>query len=523
MYLVALNNVDEVEQKITTTVYMKIVWSDTFMTWTPTDYGDITEFTVPQENIWKPDLALANAHESITGLGDKFMYLTVTNDGTITWEPFQVFDSTCDLDMTYFPFDKQTCDIQMATWSSTKEMVNIVTGSDGFNTDAYEENANWNLLGVSTYDSSTTSTSGLSFSIHIKRKPIFYLLTFMIPIVLLSILNNFVFVLPCDSGEKSGYAIILFLSFAIFLLIVTEIMPEGMNTIPVMSTYLLVECIFSTIIVVITIVQLRLHNQGEDTPVPNYFQVFTTFIQGMKSQICCECMKGNDKNNIIEDDIVEIPLESYKKKMNTDNTVVKATHENMKMKHNALHKEPPQEENYASPANRRFLRGARRAGNDEEVSIGNNVEHGSSGSSETDTELASPSAKTAFRLGDILSNMNKVSPDTFSSMSASVDASDQHSLSVDDVDDIDAIVPKLPPKMVNIQMGLRQNNSAGVFRPQKAPVPPQGDTNSVKSGEKSGGVTWPEVALALDNLFFVLFIILNSCATIIAFSVSGAN
>ena len=288
MYLIGLNDIDEVEQKLQSTAYLKVTWSDHFLSWTPASYNNIEKITVKQDRIWKPDLALANAYDTISGLGDSFMYVTITYLGLISWYPYQVFDSSCTLDMTYFPFDSQSCDIQFVTWSSTKEMINIVSGTDGLDTSFYETNANWDLLGVSSSDSSTSTTSGLSFKINIKRKPFFFLLNFIIPIVCLSILNLFVFVLPSDSGEKTGYAIVLFLSFAIFLLIVTEIMPEGMKTVPVMSTYLLIECVLSTIIVFVTIIQLRLHNQDNDTPVPHFLKSFVGIVFVLKRKLCLD-------------------------------------------------------------------------------------------------------------------------------------------------------------------------------------------------------------------------------------------
>ena len=288
MYLIALNDVDEVEQKIQITAYLKVVWSDHFLSWTPASYNNIDKITVKQDRVWKPDLALANAYDTVSGLGDSFMYLTITHLGEVSWYPYQIFDSSCTLDMTNFPFDSQSCDIQLVTWSSTKEMINIVSGTDGFDTTFFETNANWDLLSVSTADSSTSTTAGLSFNLKIRRKPFFFLLNFIIPIVCLSILNLFVFVLPCESGEKTSYAIVLFLSFAIFLLIVTEIMPEGMNTVPVMSTYLLIQCVMSTIIVFVTIIQLRLHNQGDVTPVPHFLKSFVGIVFALKRKLCLE-------------------------------------------------------------------------------------------------------------------------------------------------------------------------------------------------------------------------------------------
>ncbi|KAL4231170.1 hypothetical protein ACF0H5_008752 [Mactra antiquata] len=501
MYLVAINNVDEVEQKITSTAYMKIKWSDTFMTWNVSAYGNIAEFTIPQDNIWKPDLALANAFDTVSGLGDKFMYLTISNDGNITWEPYQVFESTCNLDMTYFPFDSQTCDIQLATWSSTRDMIQIVPGSDGFSIESYEGNANWELKSVSTYDSSTATTSSLSFTINIRRKPIFYLINFMIPIALLSFLNTFVFILPCDSGEKTGYAIILFLSFAIFLLIVTEIMPEGMNTIPVISTYLLIECVFSTIIVIITIIQLRLHNQGEDTPVTHFLEVITKLVTGIKRKVCCESASHDDDQSVRQEDasiegIEEIPLTPMKPRLSKRH----------------VQEERMATERQESPRKRRGIGCCGGDADVEEIELRNGID-----SRNTNDQLPNHSAsrKTSIRLSDILGNSNKISPNEYFRKPAAVNR-----IAIEDFEDDDLTGRNRPRSDMS---GATQRSWTA---DQKKKVPPSPEVEAMDQpadDNKTDGVTWPAVGLALDNLFFVIFLIINTLTTIVVFIVCAVN
>ncbi|KAH3788008.1 hypothetical protein DPMN_166136 [Dreissena polymorpha] len=80
---------------------------------------------------------------------------------------------------------------------------------------------------------------------------------------------------------------VLFLSLAIFLLVITMVMPEGMTSIPVMSVYLLLECMISTVIMLITIVQLRLHNQGDDTPLNPSLKTFTKTVTNFRNKLFC--------------------------------------------------------------------------------------------------------------------------------------------------------------------------------------------------------------------------------------------
>jgi hypothetical protein len=503
MYLININDVKEVEQKITTTVFLKLVWFDTFMEWDPIDYGNLTEFSIPQDEIWKPDIALANAFDTISGLGDKFMYVTVTNDGKISWEPFQRFVSTCSLRMKYFPFDTHVCDIQMATWSSTKQMINIITGSDGFNIDFYEENANWNLLNVSTYDSSTVATSGLSFSLKITRKPIYYILNTIFPIVLLSLLNNFVFVLPCSSGEKLSFAIILFLSFAIFLLIVTEIMPEGVSSMPLVTIYLLLESIFSTLIVLITIVQLRLHNRSNKKPVPKLFRKYTKFVQELKRRIFGKCFyqtKASDKNVKVDEYQGKRFVSSIEDTM--FDTKPTTTNENLKRSVNDSN-----ERGRALPLKRILICGANKIHSADEIDE----------IKEEDmwrTKMGQLNNKTAFKLADILGHSNRVEPEAFFNKPADVGPIYNPNTNTEDEMNVQTLENNVFEDFQNSKVTKTFLRTGSVSSASISST-----TNSSSKDE----ITWPEFILALDNTLFVMSVLINTITTIVTLSVSMSN
>ena len=65
----------------------------------------------PQDAIWKPDISLQNGFTKMKELGSSFVNVKVGYRGTVTWQPFEIFESHCTVDTKYFPFDEQTCDI----------------------------------------------------------------------------------------------------------------------------------------------------------------------------------------------------------------------------------------------------------------------------------------------------------------------------------------------------------------------------------------------------------------------------
>ena len=64
---------------------------------------------------------------------------------------------------------------------------------------------------MTSYAEDSGDKSVVGFRLTLKRRYSYYLLFLVLPAILLSILNAFVFVLPAGSGEKVGFFYMLFL------------------------------------------------------------------------------------------------------------------------------------------------------------------------------------------------------------------------------------------------------------------------------------------------------------------------
>ena len=67
------------------------------MKWTPATYGGLYSAFVPQDDVWKPDVALKNSMESFKQLGVSSLNVEVDYQGHVTWYPFQVFEPRCEI------------------------------------------------------------------------------------------------------------------------------------------------------------------------------------------------------------------------------------------------------------------------------------------------------------------------------------------------------------------------------------------------------------------------------------------
>ncbi|KAL3864393.1 hypothetical protein ACJMK2_006080 [Sinanodonta woodiana] len=275
LYLLGINNFDDSNQKLTTTAYLSISWNDEILASAWSSSPSITEAYLPQNKVWLPDLALSNGFTSLKGLGSTFIQVKLTYTSptvTVTWQPFEVFETACAADVTYFPFDSTKCDIKFNYFVYDSTKVNVTSGPEGVNMANYEENSDWTITRTSTSTFLRNGKSGITYSITLKRKPLYYLLNIIFPIVLLALLNVMVFVLPGSSGEKTGYIMTMFLSFAIFLTIIAKELPTTSDKVSFFGIYVFLIAFKCSLIVLLTVLQIRFYDRNPDSRVPSYLK-----------------------------------------------------------------------------------------------------------------------------------------------------------------------------------------------------------------------------------------------------------
>ena len=124
---------NEVQGTMTTAGYLTVTWIDIRLMWDPTNHGGLQYIYLPQSVVWKPDLVLGNGIQNTDVLGSQMGLAIVNFLGVVRWEPFEVFTTQCKIDMTYYPYDKQTCEILFTVWSYYDSDVIVTTNFTGSN------------------------------------------------------------------------------------------------------------------------------------------------------------------------------------------------------------------------------------------------------------------------------------------------------------------------------------------------------------------------------------------------------
>ncbi len=180
---------------------------------------------------------------------DYNQFRTVINkEGRIHWEPGGVFKTMCTIDITYYPFDEQTCEMMFGAWSYHTSKMNLTNSSATINMDSYKINGEWEIYGTEVirneffYECCPNERfANIGFLIYLRRRHTFYVLNIILPSIMTSVLLLSVFF--CTPGQKVQIGVVVLLSFRIFLINVSAEIPKTSDHIPLLGEYHLLFCV----------------------------------------------------------------------------------------------------------------------------------------------------------------------------------------------------------------------------------------------------------------------------------------
>lgn len=282
IFLMNIDNIDEKSQTFTIRAFLENSWTDQFLTWDPDKYGGIKKINVQNRNLWLPDLALDNVYDSPTELGQKDGRTVVDCTGrAITW-PYKMYQVGCKINIRYFPFDVQTCDLDFLSWTNPVSVLKLKT-SDILSLHYFKESAEWSLdsyqiehvqVPYGDYD----SWDHLMFRFTLRRKWLFQVLNMIAPIVCISFLNLTCFIIPSDCGEKITLCISIFLTLAVFLTIITSSLPESSDDTSLFGVYVGLQLLCSGLTILATVISLQLYHKEKTEPIPLFYRLLTRLI-----------------------------------------------------------------------------------------------------------------------------------------------------------------------------------------------------------------------------------------------------
>ncbi|OCT99448.1 hypothetical protein XELAEV_18005229mg [Xenopus laevis] len=273
-----IKDVDERNQILTAYIWIRLSWYDAYLKWDRDEYDGLDSIRIPSNMVWRPDIVLYNKAD------DEFSEPVNTNvvlryDGKITWDSPAITKSSCVVDVSYFPFDNQQCNLTFGSWTYNGNQVDIINTMDTGDLSDFVENVEWEMHGmpavknVITYGCCSDPYPDITFTLILKRRSSFYIFNLLIPCVMISFLAPLGFYLPADSGEKVSLGVTVLLALTVFQLMVAESMPPS-ESVPLIGKYYIATMTMITASTALTIIIMNIHLCGpEAKPIPRWARI----------------------------------------------------------------------------------------------------------------------------------------------------------------------------------------------------------------------------------------------------------
>ena len=163
--------------------------------------------------------------------------LVISYNGLILWMPQAIYRSSCEINVSSFPFDVQTCELKFGSWTydgykmDLQILVDEDKDPDKIDLSEYVESNSWKIIKapakkrVQHYTCCPEPFVDLAFTLVFQRRATFYNYILILPCILLTSITLVLFWIPPESpaklmlGESPSLLIhwILFESIAVYV------------------------------------------------------------------------------------------------------------------------------------------------------------------------------------------------------------------------------------------------------------------------------------------------------------------
>ena len=300
LYLLFFSNLilkNERTQTVTINGYFGIFWQDEFRIWNqsfPTSCIDMLHLRWDQaaSHIWLPDVALLTSTTPyiLVGSGNYLpQFIGIYSSGLTSIFPGGNMIMMCQFDLTYFPFDRQVCTIDLEPWEYMIDQVVLKPRRDGVyfvNTTKHEQ---WEIVGFDvetkskSYTTNATLYSQLIFNIFLARKSSFYLLNIFLPSYVISWVTLVTFLVPPDIDNRLTLSFTALLAHSMFNSFIASEMPKSSDHQPLLSQYLTIMHLYIFLAIAIQGVTLYVA-KADPRHVPNFISKILNLCENSTSK-----------------------------------------------------------------------------------------------------------------------------------------------------------------------------------------------------------------------------------------------
>lgn len=223
-----------------------------------------------------------SADSEFSGGLEKYKTRVIMNyDGSHSWYSPASFRSTCQIDVTFFPFDQQTCFMKFGSWTFETTDLDIFVDDSPLHSKQYVKSAEWDLISASRtrnveyYACCKYPFSDVNIQFVFRRKPLFYMFNLIIPCMIITGMVLLGFFVPPESGERITLSITVLLAMAVFLQLAAQNLPRNSEKVPVLGIFYITVMAEVALSLIATCYVLHIHHMSSGialVPVPQWVQ-----------------------------------------------------------------------------------------------------------------------------------------------------------------------------------------------------------------------------------------------------------
>ena len=242
-------------------------WIDEFRKWNSSELWGLFRISIPSFEIWTPKFLLTNCESETCIFGaNNDSYSLIFDTGEVgLFLQNRKMTASCDMDLTEFPYDSQTCSLSFQVQSHLKSRVSIVSTNGTFLKDMVD-NDEWDLPEITdspinvTYwryyrnengrynlkhpEEKSIQMEGFIVELFLKRRPFYYTANSIVPVFLISIIGVFANFLRATSSDKVNVQVTTLLGFLFLQSLTATIIPQSATT-PNITLYILYALLIS--------------------------------------------------------------------------------------------------------------------------------------------------------------------------------------------------------------------------------------------------------------------------------------
>ncbi|XP_075248121.1 acetylcholine receptor subunit alpha-like isoform X2 [Convolutriloba macropyga] len=334
-----LVNVDIHSSQVQFMISLLQQWVDEGLMWNYEHYGGRAVKLNPND-VWIPDVMFINSVDNFEHLKEvTILPVRVNWMGKVLWQIPLLKTTRCDMDVKYFPYDIQTCDLDLSSWRMLGSQINLEFMED-YSGEAAEEiskfrHPEWNLIHVERkrsvvgYGGYEVPTLKFQYSFHRQSKYFEY--TMVYPTVLICLMAFISFNLPNGCGEKISFSITILLALVLNLCLIDAYIPRSSANFPLMGEFFFGGICIVGASVVQSVMILLMHYSSEKPKAPS--KLLRMIVLGFLSKVTFTSLKGLES------------LESKQSQKDTENSQSTSEHGQQNTSDTDSKKEKPKDGN----------------------------------------------------------------------------------------------------------------------------------------------------------------------------------